>query len=163
MKRWLSMLVMGCIGCFFQATAQIPALVLKDINGKTVDVSRLAKQGKPLVLTFFATWCKPCLSELNAIRDLYPDWREETGVELVAVSIDRGQDVAKVKPLADTEGWEYTVLLDPEEELQRALGVRSVPRMFILDRNGRIVDDRLGYAPGSEAELIEKIRELPTK
>lgn len=160
MKRWLGLLAISLIGCFYPAAAQLPALVLKDINGKSVDISRLGMQGKPVILTFFATWCKPCVAELGAIRDVYSEWQAETGVELVAVSIDKAQDMAKVKPLADTEGWEYTVLLDPEGELQQALRVRGVPRVFILDGKGQIVDDHLGYGPGDEAELIQTIRQL---
>lgn len=164
MNRWMIGLgIIICLTWASRATAQLPALILKDINGRPVDVSRWNRKGTPVILTFFATWCKPCLRELNAIRDVYPDWQEETGVELVAVSIDRGQDVAKVKPLADTEGWDYTVLLDSENELKQTLGVRSVPRIFILDGKGHIIDDHLGYGIGGETEIIEKIRELNAK
>ena len=85
------------------ASAQLPSIQLKDINGNTVDVSKLNNDGKPFIISFFATWCKPCLRELKAIAEVYPDSQDETGMKLVAVSIDEAQNVGKVKPLVDAE------------------------------------------------------------
>lgn len=143
-----------------QAQAQLPAIELKDINGKIVDVATLENGGKPFIISFFATWCKPCNRELNAIHEVYPDWVEETGVRLIAVSIDEGQNAQKVKPLVESEGWEYEVLLDPNSALRRALGVQMIPHVLIVDGKGKIVEQHRGYTEGSEEQLIEKVREL---
>lgn len=142
------------------ASAQLPSIQLKDINGNTVDVSKLNNDGKPFIISFFATWCKPCLRELKAIAEVYPDWQDETGMKLVAVSIDEAQNVGKVKPLVDAEGWEYEVLLDTNSDFRRAIGAQSVPHLLIVDGNGKIVESHSGYTDGSEQELIKKIREL---
>ena len=142
------------------ASAQLPSVQLKDINGKTIDTATLHNDGKPFVVSFFATWCKPCLRELRAINEYYGDWQDETGMKLIAISTDEAQNVHKVKPLVDSEGFEYDVLLDSNQEFQRALGIQMIPYVMIIDGDGNIVETRNGYTDGSEAHIIEKIREL---
>lgn len=143
--------------------AQLPSVQLKDINGKTVDTATLSNDGNPFVISFFATWCKPCLRELQAINDYYADWQDETGMKLIAISIDDGQNANRVKPLVDGKGFEYEVLLDTNSELKRALGIKDIPYLIILDGDGNIVETRNGYTEGSESHIIEKIRELKLK
>lgn len=145
------------------AHAQLPSVTLKSIDGKTVDTAKLENGGKPFIISFFATWCKPCNRELNAIHEVYPDWQDETGVKVVAVSIDQAQNIQKVKPLVDSNGWEYEVLLDPNGDFKRAMGVNMIPHVFIVDGQGKIVESRSGYTEGGEAHLIEKVRELLAK
>ena len=140
--------------------AQLPSVQLKDLEGKTVDTSKLSNDGKPFVISFFATWCKPCNRELKAISEQYADWQDETGMKVIAVSIDQAQNINKVKPLVDGEGWEYEVLLDPNSEFRRAMGVQMIPHVFIIDGKGNIAESRSGYTEGAESHLIEKIREL---
>ena len=151
------MLVLGTV---YTANAQLPSVTLKDINGKTVRTDTLSNGGKPFIIDFFATWCKPCNRELTAISEVYEEWQEETGVKLIAVSIDQAQNINKVKPLVDGEGWEYEVLLDPNSEFRRAMGVQMIPHVFIIDGKGKIAESRSGYTDGAENHLIEKIREL---
>lgn len=155
----LSVLV-AVLAVAIAASAQLPSVRLKTIDGKTIDTSSINNDGKPFVMSFFATWCKPCLRELKAIHEVYPDWQEETGMKLVAVSVDEAQNANKVKPMADAEGWEYEVLLDPNSELKRTLGIQNIPHVIIFDGEGNIVESRSGYTDGSEEHIIEKIREL---
>ncbi len=145
------------------ASAQLPSVNLKTIDGKTVDTATLSNDGKPFVISFFATWCKPCNRELKAIHEVYPDWQDETGMKLIAISTDEAQNVRKVKPLVDAEGWEYEVLLDTNSDFLRALGIQMIPHVLIIDGNGNIADSRSGYIDGSESHIIEKIRELQSK
>ena len=65
---------------------------LKDINGKAVNTAELSNDGKPFIISFFASWCKPCNRELSNIAEVYEDWQDETGVKLFAVSIDEAQN-----------------------------------------------------------------------
>ena len=139
---------------------QLPQVTVKTMNGKTIRTDTLTNEGKPIIIDFFATWCKPCNRELDAISEVYADWQEETGVKLIAVSIDQAQNVQKVKPLVSNHGWEYEVLLDTNEELKRAFGVQMIPFTMIVDGQGKIVYKHTGYTDGVENELIEKVREL---
>ena len=145
------------------AFAQVPSVTLKDINGKTVNTAELKNDGKPFIIDFFATWCKPCNRELDAIAEVYDEWREETGVKIFAVSIDQAQNINKVKPLVDNHGWEYEVLLDPNGDFKRALGIQMIPYVLIVDGKGNIAYKHNGYTDGTEQELIEKVRELIKK
>ena len=140
--------------------AELPSVALKDINGNSVNTAELYNEGKPFVISFFALWCKPCMRELKAINEVYPDWQDETGMKLIAVSIDEAQNEQKVKPLVDGRGWEYEVLLDPNGEFKRQMGVTDIPHVFIVDGKGNVVWNHKGYVDGGEEEIIEKIREL---
>ena len=152
MKRLIGIGLMMLV-CCLGIEAALPAVTLQDMNGKRVEVGALAQSGKPVVLAFFATWCKPCMRELKAIDDLYAEWQEETGVTVYLVSIDQGQDVQKVKPLVDGNGWEFPVLLDPNGTLKRAMNVQNVPHLFVVNSKGEIVYNHTGYSAGDELEL----------
>lgn len=135
------------------AAAELPNVSLKDIDGKSVNIAELGKSGKPVILSFFATWCKPCMRELKAIDEVYADWQEETGVEMYIISIDQAQDIQKVKPLVNGNGWEFHVLLDPNGTLKRAMNVQNIPHLFVVDSKGNIVYNHIGYNDGGEKEI----------
>ena len=161
MKKIFFLSVIALFAITIQTMAQLPSVTLKDINGKTVCTDTLSNNGKPFIISFFATWCKPCNRELTAISEVYEEWQKETGVKLIAVSIDQAQNINKVKPLVDQHEWPYeTVLLDPNSELKRQLGIQTIPYVFIVDGQGKIVYRHNGYTEGAEEELIEKVREL---
>ena len=143
--------------------AQLPAVTLKTLNGSEVRTDTLSNNGKPFIIDFFATWCKPCNRELDAISEVYEEWQEETGVKIIAISIDQAQNINKVKPLVNNHGWEYEVLLDPNGDFKRALGCQMIPYTIIVDGMGEIVYKHNGYTDGAEAELIEKVRTLIKK
>ena len=157
-KIFLTMLLLWSV--MGSAFAQLPSVKLKDINGKVIDTATLSNDGKPFIISFFASRCKPCNRELKAINEVYADWQDETGVRLVAISIDEAQNAQKVKPMVDAAGWEYQVLLDPNSDFRRAMGVNMIPHVFVIDGNGKIVESRSGYTEGGEQHLIEKVREL---
>lgn len=158
MKKILAVLAVMMLS--ISAFAQLPSVNLKTIDGKTVRTDTLSNNGKPFIIDFFATWCHPCNRELDAIAEVYEEWQEETGVKVIAVSIDQAQNINKVKPLVDGRGWEYEVLLDPNSDFRRALGAQMIPFTVIVDGKGNIVYKHSGYTDGAEEELIEKVREL---
>jgi thiol-disulfide isomerase/thioredoxin len=145
------------------AQEKLPNVVLKDINGKSVNLSEITNDGKPFVINFWATWCAPCKRELNTISELYTDWQNDTGVKIYAISIDDQRTVDKVKPYVSAQGWEYEVLLDTNGDLKRALGVNNVPFTFLVDGKGNIVWKHNNYNPGDEEELYEQIEKLKEK
>ena len=148
--------------CLLAATAaaQLPAVTLTDIDGNTLNIQELDNGGRPIVLSFWATWCKPCMREIKAIHEVYADWQDETGVKVILVSTDEAQDVQKVKPLVDGNGWDFDVLLDTNGELSRQMLVQMVPHVFVIDGNGRIVYNHSGYTDGSETELYNILKKL---
>lgn len=141
---------------------QLPSVKLVDMNGKAVNTAELGFKG-PVVISFWATWCSPCKRELNTIHELYTDWQEETGVNLVAVTIDDEKTKAQVPVYVDGKGWEYLVLMDPNGDFKRAMGVNNVPHTFLIDQKGNIVYTHNNYAPGDEEKLYEEIKKLVNK
>lgn len=143
-----------------QTGKSLPSIKLKDLSGKMVDISQFKNDGKPIIINFWATWCKPCKAELNAIAEEYEDWQDETGVTLIAVSIDDARSTGRVEPYVNGQGWEYEILLDPNGDLKRAMNVNNVPHTFLLDGNGKIVWQHNNYAAGDEEELYKKVEAL---
>lgn len=138
----------------------LPDLNLKSLRGETVNLASYGKNEKPTIISFWATWCKPCINELNAIADLYPDWQEEYGVELVAVSLDDARTAGRVRSVVNTAGWEYEILQDLNRDSQRAFNFQTPPYLLLVDAKGEIIYKHSGYIPGSELEIEDKLIEI---
>lgn len=136
---------------------QLPAIEIKDLAGNNVDISNYSKNGKITIISFWATWCVPCKKELNNMADLYDEWVEDYGVELVAISIDDSRNTAKVKTYVDGQGWDFEVLLDANSDLKRALNFQTVPFTMLINTKGEIVYRHTGYVEGDEYILEEEI------
>lgn len=139
------------------ASAQsLPNVSVQDRNGKEIMTKELL--GKPMIVSFWAITCKPCIMELNAMNDMYYEWLEEADFNIVAVSIDDVRSSSRAKAMSSD--WEFICLFDLNQDLKRAMNVSLTPQTFIVDAKGNIVYSHSGYTPGSEVELFEKIKEL---
>ena len=136
---------------------KLPSVTLKDLDGKSVNMSKYNNSDKPIIVSFWATWCGPCIKELTAINEVYASWQKETGVELVAVSIDDSRTKARVKPQVKGKSWKYTVVLDENQELKRALNVGNVPYAMVLYK-GKVVYSHSSYTPGIENEIYKQVK-----
>ena len=143
-----------------KAGKKIPSINLKNIEGNPFNTSSISNDGKPIIISFWATWCKPCIKELTAIADVYDEWIEETGVKLIAVSVDDSRSTNQVRPLVNGKGWEYEVLLDANGDFKRAMNVGPIPHTFLLNGNGEIVWSHTTFSEGAELDLIDLVRKL---
>lgn len=139
----------------------LPKISLKNNQGKSIDIAEI-DTNKVTVFSFWATWCIPCLNELDAISEIYNDWQEETNVKIIAVSIDDTRSSSRVKPLVNSKNWEYEILFDTNQEFKRAVNATSIPYLIIV-KNNKIVYSHAGYTPGFVIELYEKIKEYANK
>ena len=160
MKHILPLFLALLLGTGLMAqNAKLPEnITLKDIDGQSVQSSVIQNGGKPIIISFWATWCKPCNRELNTIKEVYEEWQEETGVKLVAISIDDARSASRVKPHVDGNGWEYEVYLDPNQDFKRAMNVVNVPHTFVVNGKGEIVWQHTSFVEGSEEELLEVVK-----
>jgi thiol-disulfide isomerase/thioredoxin len=137
--------------------------IVKTLEGKDFNTADITNDGKPFIIDFWATWCKPCVAELDAINENYAQWKEETGVKVFAVSIDDSRSMSRVAPYVAGKGWDYTILLDPNGDFKRAMNVNSVPHTFLFDGNGKLVAQHNNYSAGDEDNLYEEIKKLSSK
>lgn len=144
----------------FAQTKSLSSATVKTLQGQSLNVTELGKSGKITVISFWATWCSPCKKELDAIKDYYADWQKDYDMELVAVSVDDARTAAKIPAMIEEKGWEYRILHDANREFQQTANVTSVPHTILLDQNGHIVFEHVGYNPGDELELEEQIKAI---
>ena len=140
-------------------TAQdlVPNTEIKTLDGEITSLEEISENNDLIVVSLWATWCVPCKNELDAINEVYIDWQDETNVQLYAISVDDSRTVSRVKPMVNGKAWDFTILLDTNNELKRELGASTVPLTLII-KNGKIVYRHSGYTPGSEDNLFEEIK-----
>lgn len=141
----------------------LPSVAVKDMDGRPFNTDQIDNDGKPIIVSFWATWCKPCILELTNIADVYDDWVKETGVKLVAVSIDDARNSGKVAPFVKSKRWKYDVLIDENSDLRRAMNVNNVPHTFLLNGNKEVVHQHTSYSEGDEDHLYEKVKKALNK
>jgi len=139
--------------------SDLPRVDIKDLRGKTINTSSLLDGDSPVILSFWATWCSPCIKELDAISENLEDWQDERDVRVIAISIDNSRTSMRVGPLADGRGWEFDVYLDSNGDLKRAMNVVNPPHTFVINTKGEIVYQHTAYAEGDEEELFEQVKQ----
>ncbi len=157
MKTLLTVLFFS-ISSILVAQDRLPNVRLDNLNGRPVSMAEISKD-QVVVISLWATWCVPCIKELEAISEVYPEWQKETGVKLYAVSVDDSRTVKRVRPMVRGKAWPYTILLDTNHSFKRAVGASAVPMVLVV-KNNEILYRHNGYAPGAEKELYAKIKEF---
>ncbi len=138
----------------------LPSVNIKTLDGQTFNTKDIYNDGNPILISFWALWCKPCKKEMEAYNDNYEDWQDETGVKIYAVSIDDARSTAKVLPFVSGKAWEMEVLLDPNGDFKRAMNVNMIPHTFLLDGNGNVVYQHTSYYEGLEDEIYELVQKV---
>lgn len=159
MKRYLPFFLMFlALSVFAQEGKKAPDFSLDNIDGDPVTLSENTGSG-PVVLSFWATWCKPCIEELPHLEKIYAGLKDK-GLKIFAISVDGEKTTAKVEPFAKTRGMQIPVLLDPNGDVARAFYAKDVPFTVLLNAAGEIVYTHSGYKLGDELELMDKIIKL---
>ncbi len=143
--------------------SELPSVDIKTLTGETFNTSNITNPDGPIFLSFWATWCKPCIKELIAVDENYVDWKDELGLKVYAVSIDDAKSISRVAPFVNGRAWEFEILLDPNSDFKRAMNVVNVPHSFILDKNGKVVWQHNSYSPGDEDEIYEVLKKVAEK
>lgn len=148
------------LGLNLQAQKNLPDLNLSDLEGKKFSLKNdFSEKDKLYVFSFWATWCAPCINELDELNEVQADWKKDVNFEVIAVSTDDSRTQKRVKPLVNGKEWEYKILLDTNQDFKRSLSIVNIPYTIVV-KNGQIVHIQNGYVPGSEVELLEKLKSL---
>jgi thiol-disulfide isomerase/thioredoxin len=142
------------------AQNSLPDTKIKSLQGNEVMFNSFGNtRDTAVIISFWATWCIPCIQELNTIHDQYEDRQKETPFRFIAISIDDARTMQKVKPFVAGKGWPYEIYLDVNSDLKRALNIIDVPHILII-KNGKIVYQHNGYVNGNEEELFEMLKKI---
>ena len=158
--KFLNILFLVIFFSHISVSQVIPSVDIKTLDGKTINTASFDNNGHPIIISFWALWCKNCIKELEAISEIYEDWQDETNVKLIAISIDDSRNTSKLKPFVNTKGWEYEIYHDPNSDFKRALGINQIPHTFLLNGKNEIISEHVGYTDGQEEELYDKIIKL---
>ncbi len=142
------------------AQQSLPSYLVKDLDAQELNIKEYAQDGTPKIISLWATWCAPCRTELKALHEIYPEWQDKYGVEIVAITIDSERMLKRAKAIYDTNGWDYTLLHADQKKFMAALGVDNIPYSILVDGAGNIQSTQNGYYPGYEKELEAKLRKL---
>ena len=153
-----ALLTFGFVGAQDADYSKLPSVNIKTIEGETFNTQDIYNDGNPILISFWALWCKPCKKEMDAYSENYEEWQEETGVKIYAVSIDDSRSTAKVLPFVSGKDWEMEMLLDPNGDFKRAMNVNMIPHTFLLDGNGKVVYQHTSYYEGLEYEIYDLVK-----
>jgi len=165
MKKASILFLLAFFGVLLTAQSQeskssIPSVNIRALDGTQFNTGEIHNDGKPFVISFWATWCKPCVRELTAISELYEDWQEETGVKIFAICVDDARTSGNVLPFISAKSWEFDFYLDTNSDFKRAMNVNLIPHTFILNGAGEVVKQHTSYSPGDEDIMYETIKSL---
>lgn len=136
-------------------TQSAPALSLKSLTGETVSLADL--KGNVVFIDFWATWCPPCRISLPAVERLHADYQGKP-VRVVGVSVD--EDIEALRAFVKKKGTPYPVLMDSDWAVASAYGADGIPHFVVVDRDGRLVDQWSGFAPGFSDDWRKTIDRL---
>jgi peroxiredoxin len=135
----------------------VPNTKLKNLEGEFIYTNDVLTENNFYIVSFWATWCIPCINELDAIVDIYEEL-EKDNVEVIAISTDDARTKKRVRPMINGKDWNFKILLDENHDLKRALNIVGIPHT-IITKGTKIIYRRIGYSPGEEVDLFEFIRE----
>jgi peroxiredoxin len=141
-----------------RSQAKLPAVELKSIDGEEIRLSDYTALNKILVVSFWATYCPPCLEEFSRVSNLYASWKKEVDFEFIAVSIDDNKTSGRIKGMAEAKKWPFIMLIDEMKAAKSALSYSDIPYYYITDRKGNIVFSHEGYSPGDEKTMFVELK-----
>ncbi len=140
---------------WISSAQKLPVVDLENLDGETISSTTFNSE-KPVVITFWATWCVPCLNELSFVNEVYDEWQEKYQFDFYAISIDDDRTVRKVAPLVNGKNWPFKVLIDTNQDFKRMLNINAIPYLVIV-KNGTIIYTKNGFVKGDETKIEDII------
>ena len=135
-----------------------PSFALEDLKGNEIVLDSVLSGG-PVIIDFWATWCKSCDKALDMLQKLYATYKD-SGLNVLAITVDSPDKISRIKPLASSRKWEFPILMDPDKKVKTLYRVMVLPTLFVLNRDGEIVYHHVGYNPRERSKLEEVLLPL---
>jgi thiol-disulfide isomerase/thioredoxin len=158
--------LLAIISCFFNAPSMAaastgPAIgtVAPDfkahnlVTGEKIPLS--SQRGKVVIVTFWATWCAPCRRELPYLEAAQRVVGKDKLTVFAVNFKENPEATAALKKLAST--WQINVVDDRNGWIASHYAISSIPHLFIIDRDGKILANHIGYGDRSVDELVVDI------
>lgn len=132
----------------------VPAFTVQDKEGNRKDIQSL--RGKVVLLNFFATWCPPCREELPRLqKEIWDKWKTRDDLEVMVLA--REEDWDKIDPFVEKAGYTFPVYPDLQREVFSLFADSYIPRNVLIDKEGKIVYQSVGYVEKEFSDLVELI------
>lgn len=135
-----------------------PNFTAADLEGKKVELKTLLGNG-PVLISFWATHCKPCIKELNELLKLYLEYNKK-GFEILAIDVDGPRSVSRVKSKVKGLKWKFPVLFDTNKDIYRKYHVLGIPHTVLIDTEGTIRYTHTTYRSGDEKIIWKKVDQI---
>lgn len=153
-----TLLIAACLslGVAHAARPTVTPFTGTTLKGQNFDLKAL--QGQRVILTFFATWCKPCKKAIP----LFEEMAEKDGkTQVVAVSIDDAQTQSRVRGLVKKKKWKSTIIIDADGKIAASLNPRGLaPLTLVLDEQGGLALSLEGFNPGDDEKVAKVLADL---
>lgn len=136
----------------------IPEVQIQDLNGQAVSTSKFHNNGKPYLIMFWTTWNKNAVYGLGEIAESYEELQKETGMKLIAISMDDARNKSKVKPFVEGKEWGYENYLDPSNAFKSALSAEVIPTTYVVNSRNEIVWSMENYEMGDIDKIVEALK-----
>ena len=159
MKKTILLVLLTFSGAYQLVAQEIPAFKITDLNNQVFETNTLNNADNTVkVISFWATWCIPCINELSNLNDLSAVWKKDLKFDFFAISQDDSRTSKKVTSFVNGKGWEFNVLIDKNQDFKRLMNLPGVP-YTIVAKNGKILYRHIGYAEGDEGVLYKIIKD----
>lgn len=155
--RWLFMLFLF-VSSLGYSQKILPKIVLSNINGEKINLNQLSSN-KILLISVWATWCHPCIDELDTFDAIKGDLHTLYNTEYMAISIDDSRSYSRIIPLVKGKGWGFPIATDVNQQAKRLLNILTIPHTIIVYKN-KIIYDHSGFINGDEDLIIKKLKAI---
>lgn len=132
----------------------IPDIKLTTLSGQNTQLSKLG--AKVTIVTFWATWCAPCVTEMPSIERLYQRYKGQ-GLDIIAVDLDDKPD-AVVPKMIKKLGISFPIYVDLDQSLATLFGIEGIPLTMVIDKNRKVLELEGGERNWNDSQMISKMK-----